>query len=120
MRRYVSVVRFRPWHRVASRHRWIVDDDGARSVAADRHLARVGELVHGDGAAYGDEHAQPMVNLRRGEPDAMVFAHGLDQVVDQSLHRIRLDLRAVERARLRAQDRMPHARDLENRHKRRL
>ena len=37
----------------------------------------------------GDEEADPLVHLRRGEADAVVLGHRVHHVVDQLLHRPR-------------------------------
>ena len=64
----------------------------------------------------GDEHPDALVHLRRREADAVVLGHGVDHVVDQLLDDRAPDLGLLERPRFRAQHRMPHARDLQNRH----
>jgi len=56
------------------------------------------------------------VHLVRGEPGAVVLAHGLDQVVDESLGIPRADLVQGERLCLLAKDRVTEACDFQDRH----
>ena len=71
-------------------------------------------------SSAGDEQPQPFVDLRRRQADAVILDHRLDHVVDQLLDDRVADVGALEGARLRAQHRMAHARDLQDRHIRRI
>ena len=94
-------------------------------VAADRRDHRIDEhhrlgrpataapLLRRDG---GHEDAEPLVHLRRRQADAVVLVHGVDHVVDQLLHRRLLQLGAFDLPGARAQHRMAHAGDFQERH----
>ena len=66
----------------------------------------------------GDEQADALVHLRRGEADALILGHRLEHVVDQLLDARRLDLADVDRPRTGTQHRVAHVRNLQNRHRR--
>ena len=74
-------------------------------------VIRRGVLLHA-----GDEDAEALVHLRGGQADAVVLAHRVDQIVDQSLDLRRFEFGTVERARPLAQDGMSQARDLQDGH----
>ena len=61
-----------------------------------------------------------LVDLRRGQPDAVVFVHRLDHVVDELLQQHVPQLRWLHGSRAFPQHGMTHARDFENRHEGRL
>jgi 8-oxo-dGTP diphosphatase len=62
------------------------------------------------------EQPQPLVHLRRRQPDAAILDHRHDHVVNELLNRRGFDLAGIERTSFRAQQRMPHARDLQDGH----
>ena len=63
-----------------------------------------------------DEDAHAFVHLRRGKADATILDHRIDHVVDQLLnHRLLQSPRRAARG-FRAQHRMAHARDFQDRH----
>ena len=64
-----------------------------------------------------DEQPHPLVDLRRRQSDAVILMHRLDHVVDQLLDQRAAEGRLVERLRALSEDRTPHARDFENRHR---
>ena len=66
----------------------------------------------------GDEQPQARVYLRRGQPDTRVLLHRLEHVVDELLDPRRPDVGRFQRFRARAEHRMPHAGDLQDRHDR--
>ena len=81
----------------------------------------IGSLSGDNGSSFvrrdgRHEDAQPFVNLRRRQADAVVLVHGVDHVVDQLLHRRLLQLGAFDLLRARAEDRMAHAGDFQERH----
>jgi len=59
-----------------------------------------------------------LLNLRCRQPDALVFAHRLEHVVDEALDRGRADVTGIDRPGAGAQHRMAHACDLQNGHSR--
>ena len=63
-----------------------------------------------------DEDPDPFVHLRRGKADAVVLGHRVDHVVDQLLDDAAPYLGLLQRPSLRAQHRVPHARDFQNGH----
>ena len=71
---------------------------------------------HRDLAHAGDEDAHGLVHLRRRQPDARVFVHRLEHVVDELLDDRRSDRLRRHRLRLGPQDWMPHAGDLQDGH----
>ena len=70
------------------------------------------------GRKPGDEEPHAFVDLRRRQSNSLVLLHRLEHVVDELLDLRRADLGRMERAGLRAEDGMPHARDFQNRHTR--
>src|SRR5262249_3406697 len=78
------------------------------------HLRRVG--IAGIGGNLDDRDLQERVDLIRGQPRAVVLAHGLDHVVDQPLHVRRPDGLDGDRLRSLAQHGMSEARHLQDRH----
>src|SRR4029079_18933339 len=70
------------------------------------------------GRKSGNKNPQRFMHLRRRESDSLVLLHRLEHVVDELLDCRGPNLRRVHRASLRAQHRMLHARDLQNRHTR--
>ena len=63
-----------------------------------------------------DEDPHALVNLRRGQTNPLILAHRVEHVVDELLDPRGTDFSGLERPGLRAQDRMAHACDLQNRH----
>ena len=75
---------------------------------------RLGALVVG--RDLDDREAQPHVDLRRGEADALVLVHGLDHVVDEPLDVGRADGLLRHGAGGGADDGVSDARDLQDGH----
>ena len=87
----------------------------------ERHLGVLGHRRDDIGAAHaGDEQPQPLVHLRRGQPDARVLLHRLEHVVDERLDPRRLDLGRRDGLRLGAQHGMAQTGDLQDGHVGRL
>jgi hypothetical protein len=61
-----------------------------------------------DGPDAGDKHAEALMNLWRGEPDARVFRHGFKHVIDEPLYDRRGNLRGRNRQGFCTQNRVPH------------
>ena len=74
-------------------------DDGDLGVD-ERDRLRSGSRVSSSSTIErGDENAEPFVDLRRGQPDAVVLDHRVDHVVDQLLNRRALRVSAFSSGR---------------------
>ena len=90
-------------------------DDGERL----RRLASSRGLGLG-GIERDDEQAHAFVHLRRRQTDAVVLGHRVHHVVDEPLNRRALDAAPLDGLRPCPQHRMPHARDFQDGHSRRI
>ena len=67
-----------------------------------------------------DEQAQARVDLRRCQSDPVVLVHGLEHVVDELLHHWIAEVALLDQPAALAEHGMPHPRDFQYRHERRL
>jgi 8-oxo-dGTP diphosphatase len=100
-------------------HDIAADDDNLGIDDGERFRIAVLVSLSG-GIERSDEQPQAFVHLRRRQTDAVILDHRVDHVVDQPLDHHALELGLLDRAGFRAQYRMAHARDLQNRHDRRI
>src|SRR6185312_89822 len=93
--------------------------DGRDFGIDDRDGLRVGDVLAGLGLHRledADEDAEALVDLRRGEADAVILGHRVQHVVDEVLEYRMLDVGRGQRPGFGTEDRMPHVRDFQNRH----
>src|SRR4029079_16044983 len=96
----------------------VTADDRNLGVDDGQRLRR--RLLLGRRIERRDEQPDAFMHLRSRQADAVIlehrFAHVVDELLDDWIH----DFGAVERARLGAENRMAHARHLEDRHNPRI
>ena len=91
-------------------------------LAADNRNLRVddgnrfGRLVIVRRIEAGDEQPHVLVHLWSRQPHPVILRHRFQHIVDELLYERALDVGFLDEARFRTQDRVAHARDLQDGH----